>query len=124
MLDHIAEQIGVEADVIAQFARRVQTRYEQLAVIKRRYNYCDLTRPGRAELAAWLAGEAIGLTDGKILIERLIIRMREQRIIIPGVSVIERKIGRAPSELQSLMRISYAVFCLKKKKRTMKNQVP
>lgn len=95
MLDHIAEQIGVEADVIAQFARRVQTRYEQLAVIKRRYNYCDLTRPGRAELAAWLAGEAIGLTDGKILIERLIIRMREQRIIIPGVSVIERMAGEA-----------------------------
>src|SRR3546814_19645175 len=27
-----------------------------------------------------------------------------------------RQIGRAPSELQSLMRISYAVFCLKKKK--------
>src|SRR3546814_1719321 len=26
------------------------------------------------------------------------------------------QIGRAPSELQSLMRISYAVFCLKKKK--------
>src|SRR3546814_6210892 len=29
-----------------------------------------------------------------------------------------REIGRAPSELQSLMRISYAVFCLKKKKHT------
>src|SRR3546814_3043245 len=28
------------------------------------------------------------------------------------------EIGRAPSELQSLMRISYAVFCLKKKKTT------
>src|SRR3546814_7010394 len=27
------------------------------------------------------------------------------------------KIGRAHSELQSLMRISYAVFCLKKKKK-------
>src|SRR3546814_10703131 len=27
------------------------------------------------------------------------------------------EIGRATSELQSLMRISYAVFCLKKKKR-------
>src|SRR3546814_5475671 len=27
----------------------------------------------------------------------------------------ELEIGRAPSELQSLMRISYAVFCLKKK---------
>src|SRR3546814_5485970 len=32
------------------------------------------------------------------------------------------QIGRAPSELQSLMRISYAVFCLKKQtKQTTKN---
>src|SRR3546814_6134579 len=29
---------------------------------------------------------------------------------------VGREIGRAHSELQSLMRISYAVFCLKKKK--------
>src|SRR3546814_3753780 len=33
-----------------------------------------------------------------------------------GRAAEKRKIGRAPSELQSLMRISYAVFCLKKKK--------
>src|SRR3546814_7618063 len=32
--------------------------------------------------------------------------------------VVDDQIGRAPSELQSLMRISYAVFCLKKKKKT------
>src|SRR3546814_2620962 len=31
--------------------------------------------------------------------------------------VAEAKIGRHTSELQSLMRISYAVFCLKKKKK-------
>src|SRR3546814_3192384 len=29
------------------------------------------------------------------------------------------EIGRAQSELQSLMRISYAVFCLKKKNKTL-----
>src|SRR3546814_7877830 len=29
---------------------------------------------------------------------------------------LRQQIGRATSELQSLMRISYAVFCLKKKK--------
>src|SRR3546814_3453316 len=29
-----------------------------------------------------------------------------------------KQIGRAHAELQSLMRISYAVFCLKKKKKT------
>src|SRR3546814_3821074 len=32
-----------------------------------------------------------------------------------GVAAALVEIGRAPSELQSLMRISYAVFCLKKK---------
>src|SRR3546814_10858441 len=30
------------------------------------------------------------------------------------VTGVDEQIGRAPSELQSLMRISYAVFCLKK----------
>src|SRR3546814_8369802 len=30
--------------------------------------------------------------------------------------LIGREIGRTPSELQSLMRITYAVFCLKKQK--------
>src|SRR3546814_2609375 len=33
------------------------------------------------------------------------------------------QIGRAHSELQSLMRISYAVFCLKKKKTDDSNRV-
>src|SRR3546814_4177659 len=36
-------------------------------------------------------------------------------ILFELVGVAEPQIGRAPSELQSLMRISYAVFCLKKK---------
>src|SRR3546814_4038987 len=36
----------------------------------------------------------------------------------PASAVASAEIGRATSELQSLMRISYAVFCLKKKKQT------
>src|SRR3546814_7856751 len=35
----------------------------------------------------------------------------------PRFRLVLFKIGRATSELQSLMRISYAVFCLKKKKK-------
>src|SRR3546814_6395113 len=34
---------------------------------------------------------------------------------------LKAEIGRAPSELQSLMRISYAVFCLKKKNNDKNN---
>src|SRR3546814_10214854 len=39
----------------------------------------------------------------------------EVKSIDLGDRVVDIQIGRAQSELQSLMRISYAVFCLKKK---------
>ena len=70
MLDHVAEQVGVDAAAITSFARRTQTRYEQLAAIKRRFGFTDLTRPARRELEEWLADEAIALTDGKLRAER------------------------------------------------------
>ncbi len=34
MLDHIAEQVGADAEAISLFARRGATRYEQIATIK------------------------------------------------------------------------------------------
>ncbi len=72
MLDHIAEQIGVDAEVIAGFARRTPTRYDQLLAIKARFGFADLTKPMRATLRAWLEAEAIGLTDGCVLLNRFI----------------------------------------------------
>ena len=39
MLGHIAEQIDVDAAVIAGFARRVNTRYDQLVAVKARFGY-------------------------------------------------------------------------------------
>src|SRR3546814_7434930 len=41
--------------------------------------------------------------------------------LFPVGTVMPSEIGRAHSELQSLMRISYAVFCLKKKKEKKTN---
>src|SRR3546814_3239795 len=41
--------------------------------------------------------------------------MRDKSLVPSDVKVGVGEIGRAPSELQSLMRISYAVFCLKNK---------
>src|SRR3546814_7126591 len=48
-------------------------------------------------------------------------------IVGTGMDDERRAIGRSEehtSELQSLMRISYAVFCLKKKKKTKNNRHP
>lgn len=95
MLDHIAEQIGVDAGVIAAFARRAPTRYDQLAAIKRRYGYRDLTRPLKAELKGWLAPRALTTADARDLLRQLLEHMRSQHIVIPGASVIERLAAEA-----------------------------
>lgn len=54
MLDYVAEQIGLKAEAVAGFARRKTTRYDQLASIKTRHGYRDLTDPVRATLKDWL----------------------------------------------------------------------
>jgi TnpA family transposase len=95
MLDYIAEQLDVSADVIAAFAKRGATRYEQLSAIKRNHGFRDLTHPLRSELKQWLSTEASSVVDGKILLERLAEKMRTDRIVIPGVSVIERMAASA-----------------------------
>src|SRR3546814_10183368 len=40
-----------------------------------------------------------------------------------GFCAIQRRSEEHTSELQSLMRISYAVFCLKKKKKEKRNRI-
>src|SRR3546814_7856696 len=75
-----------------------------------------VVRPAR-EAEREVAGLA-GLGDG----ERYLVLEREARrqIELPAVP-IERS-EEHTSELQSLMRISYAVFCLKKKKKIKQNK--
>ncbi|WP_331377046.1 Tn3 family transposase [Sinorhizobium chiapasense] len=101
MLDHIAEQLEADTDAIALFARRGATRYEQLATIKQRHGFGDFTKPERVELAAWAEREAVGLTDGRVLLDRLIERMRAEKIIIPGISVVERLAASAMHAAES-----------------------
>lgn len=95
MLDHVAEQINVSAELLARFGHRAPTRYAQLNTIKRRHGYRDLTRPARAEVVQWLESEATGITDGRVLLDRLIAHLRDQRIVAPGISVIERLAAEA-----------------------------
>lgn len=95
MLDHIAEQIDMEAAVIADFAKRTPTRYEQLATIKQRFGYRDLTHPLRREVSLWLKDQAIGVTDRQLLLSQLHHELRRRNIVNPGISVTERMAGEA-----------------------------
>src|SRR3546814_6438897 len=102
----------------------------------------DLVRARNEILASGTEGARIGLansavnmwsdeklrqTSGEVLVELLkggskdlvavvmdVFRVTDD--LVPDTSTVERS-EEHTSELQSLMRISYAVFCLKKKKR-------
>jgi TnpA family transposase len=70
MLEHIADQLGIDPAHVAGFARRGQSRYEQLASIKRRHGFRDLNRPLRSEMKRWLADRASGIANPRLLLER------------------------------------------------------
>src|SRR3546814_1838055 len=88
------------------------------------FPYTTLFRSGAGELqhfgdVSLVGGELVGL----VLVE-VVATIRQAQVALERVShdhrrILEigpREIGKHTSELQSLMRISYAVFCLKKKK--------
>ena len=95
LLAFIAEQVGVPTDAIGGFARRPQTRYEHLATLRSRFGFCDLTDAIKGELKQWLAPIALKTTDGHAALVALAEEMRRRRIIIPGVSVVERLAAEA-----------------------------
>src|SRR3546814_6274248 len=103
---------------------------------------CAVPRARPSELAGGAAGGAVGRIDHVFVYmprvgpdgwERAVDRVRAQRVyLIPnlngqrslwvqatdlqGTLALSHRSEEHTSELQSLMRISYAVFCLKKKK--------
>src|SRR3546814_5146472 len=62
------------------------------------------------------SGVAIkGFEGGQMPLHRRLPKRGFNNIFASNFKVVNLEIGRHTSELQSLMRISYAVFCLKKK---------
>lgn len=63
-LAFLADQLGLEPDVLTNFARRSPTRCEQLAVLRRTYSFKDLTHPDREDLLGWARG--VGRWDPEV----------------------------------------------------------
>src|SRR3546814_4486936 len=77
-------------------------------------------RDGVLAITHWQVGARLGLGFAMVLLWSLVIlflalgRMARMEATVSQVTGIERS-EEHTSELQSLMRLSYAVFCLKKK---------
>src|SRR3546814_7620885 len=75
-------------------------------------------RPTSADVAIIGAGPA-GLTAAYLLTQQgySVTVIEKDPVYVGGISRTVERSEEHTSELQSLMRISYAVFCLKKKKK-------
>src|SRR3546814_2835934 len=94
------------------------------------FPYTTLFRSGDGDFAIHGLAVAIvvghGLVDRHAILERELARVAHDDQAVAaeaeraGVEARAQRSEEHTSELQSLMRISYAVFCLKKKKKTKK----
>lgn len=90
VLRFLADQIGVRADDLVEYASREETRHNHLAILREIYGFKNFTGRGAAELRQWVLGQAFHAPSNLDLAERFIRRCRETQTILPGVSTIER----------------------------------
>src|SRR3546814_3925642 len=83
----------------------------------------DLDHAVRADALAGLAGEVGGLQRAGQVLDREAVACQAGGVEFDHHRAVRRadRSEEHTSELQSLMRISYAVFCLKKKKKKHRN---
>lgn len=94
-LAFLGGQLAIEAEALARFAARGPTRYEQLGTLRDLFGFAPLSRPDRAVLQVWLLPIALTTTSGANVAHALIAEFRRRRIIIPGISIIERMAAEA-----------------------------
>jgi TnpA family transposase len=102
-LAFLAEQLGINPEALANFARRSPTRYEQLAVLRQHYGFTELSHPLRADLLAFARGVAVASTKDRYVVTTLADEMRRRRIVIPGITVLERLAGQACTEAEEAL---------------------
>src|SRR3954471_13845258 len=93
-LSFVAEQIGTEPDVLADYGARVQTRYQQLDALRAQFGFGDLA-PVRQEILGWLLPVALATTSATSIAEALCEELRRRPLIVPAPSVVEDLVAAA-----------------------------
>ena len=95
VLRSIGAQLGIGDDAVLTYAARRQTRQEHLEALRTTYGYRMFTGHRAREMAAWLAAEAEDAHSGEDLVRRFAAECRSRQIILPGITIIERRCADA-----------------------------
>lgn len=100
LLKFVAEQLGVEADEVASYSRRPQTRTDHVGQLARLYRFRQYTSPFPAQLREQIRVEAIGIESAYTLVECAIEWLRSQRVIVPALATLESVVRGVRSEIE------------------------
>lgn len=94
-LHFVAEQLHVGPDVLAGYAKRPQTRREQLDTLRAAYGFRMFARRDGRGLLDWLLPVALATTDAQAVAATLMDELRRRRIVLAGPSTVERLVAAA-----------------------------
>lgn len=94
-LAFVADQLDLDPQVLADYAVRGPTRYEQLDTLRDVFGFAQLSRPVRVDLKSWLLPVALTTTSGAELARLLLDEFRRRQVIVPGMTVVERMVAQA-----------------------------
>ena len=80
-LAFVAEQLQVGPEVLADYATRGPTRYEQLDALRDAFGFMPLSRPLRTTLQEWLLPLALTTTSGARLARVMLDECRRRRTV-------------------------------------------
>ena len=86
----IAAQLGLNADNLADYAIREETRRDHLVELRTIYGFRMFSGRGSRDLKEWIQQEAETARSNEDLARRFVEQCRRTQTILPGISVIER----------------------------------
>jgi len=86
----IAAQLGMNADDLADYAIREETRRDHLVELRTIYGFRMFSGRGSRDLKEWLQQAAETARSNEDLARRFVEQCRRTQTILPGISVIER----------------------------------
>lgn len=85
----ICSQLGINTAEVEGYAKRSQTHYEHSVALKEIYHFSSFS-DCEDEMNIWLTRTAIDTRSNAELAELFVVECRKRRIILPGITVIER----------------------------------
>lgn len=95
VVDVVAQQLDIAAEEYGRYARREETRREHQMQVAAALGYTPLTPARYRQEASWLAPLAAGTARGLPLVTALLDHLRQDKVLLPAVSVLERLAGVA-----------------------------